>query len=60
MNHEQHVLERRLKALRELPWFLPAETVMEVTTGDLDRLAEASWSDSAYRWVLRASGSGPH
>ncbi len=39
---DAHITERRLRALRELPWPIPAAVVLEMTDEDLDRLAAAS------------------
>ncbi len=48
-----HVLERRVKAFHGLPWHLPAVTIVQMETSDLDRLSAATWSPGASEWVLR-------
>ncbi len=42
---DSYILERRLKAVRELPWPIPAVVLLEMTDEDLDRLASASDRD---------------
>jgi hypothetical protein len=46
------VCERRIRALRELPWVLPATTVMRLTALDLDLLYAARDKDE-YWHLLR-------
>jgi hypothetical protein len=40
---DAYILENRVQAMRELPWVIPALTVIEMTDEDLDRL------DAAFR-----------
>ena len=42
---EAYITELRLKAVRELPWPIPAAVLLEMTDEDLDRLAAASEED---------------
>jgi hypothetical protein len=46
------VCERRIRALRELPWVLPATTVIRLTALDLDLLYAARDKDE-YWHLLR-------
>ncbi len=39
---DTYITERRLKAVRELPWPIPDTVLLELTDEDLDRLAAAS------------------
>jgi hypothetical protein len=39
------ILERRIAAMRGLPWPIPALVVMQVTDEDLDNLDEAADTD---------------
>lgn len=49
---DAYILERRLQAVRELPWPIPALVVVGMTDEDLDRLAAAS--DRDYWRVLNS------
>jgi hypothetical protein len=42
---DSYITELRLKAVRELPWPIPAAVLLEMTDEDLDRLAAASDED---------------
>ena len=42
---DAYITELRLKALRELPWPIPAAVLVEMSDEDLDRLATASSED---------------
>ncbi len=42
---DSYILERRLKAVRELPWPIPATVLVDMTAEDLDRLAAAPKDD---------------
>ena len=39
---DSYITESRLKALRELPWPIPAAILLEMPDEDLDRLTAAS------------------
>jgi hypothetical protein len=39
------ILENRVQALRELPWPIPARTIIEMTDEDLDNLDAAADTD---------------
>jgi hypothetical protein len=60
-NNPYHI-EKRLRVVRELPWPLPALTVVQITDTDLDALdatgddADAYW-DELNRIVGRIVGS---
>jgi hypothetical protein len=47
------ILEGRVKAMRELPWVIPALTIIEMTDEDLDHLDGAVDTDK-YWTVLNA------
>lgn len=47
---DAHITDLRLKAVRELPWPIPAVVLVEMTDEDLDHLASAS--DRDYWLVL--------
>jgi hypothetical protein len=49
---DTYITELRLKAVRELPWPIPATVLLEMTEEDLDRLAAAS--DRDYWRILNA------
>jgi hypothetical protein len=38
---DSYITESRLRAVRELPWPIPAAVLLEMTDEDLDRLAAA-------------------
>ena len=42
---DAYITELRLKAVRELPWPIPAVVLVEMTDEDLDHLASASDRD---------------
>ena len=42
---DAYITELRLKAVRELPWPIPAAILVGMTDEDLDRLASASKED---------------
>jgi len=42
---DAYITELRLKAVRELPWPIPADVLFEMTDEDLDRLAAAYNAD---------------
>jgi hypothetical protein len=42
---DSYITERRLKAVRELPWPIPAAVLVEMTDEDLDRLSAATKRD---------------
>ena len=44
------ILENRVQAMRELPWVIPAVTIIEMTDADLDRL-DAAFDTPGY-WPL--------
>jgi hypothetical protein len=44
------ILESRVMAMRELPWVIPALTIIEMTDEDLDNLDAAA--DSPEYWPL--------
>jgi hypothetical protein len=46
------ILERRMAAMRDLPWPIPALVVLEMTDEDLDHLATATKDE--YWGVLNA------
>jgi hypothetical protein len=47
------ILENRVQAMRELPWVIPALTIIEMTDEDLDRL-DAAFDTPEYWTVLNA------
>lgn len=47
------VLEGRMAAMRDLPWVIPALTIIEMTDGDLD-LLDAAYETDSYWTVLNA------
>lgn len=49
---DAYITELRLKAVRELPWPIPAAILVQMTDEDLDHLAAASNED--YWHVLNA------
>jgi hypothetical protein len=49
------ILENRVQAMRELPWVIPALTVIEMTDEDLDRL-DAAFDAPEYWGVLNGIG----
>lgn len=46
---DAHITELRLKAVRELPWPIPAAVLLEMTDEDLDLLAAATGRDEYWR-----------
>jgi hypothetical protein len=50
---DQDILENRVQAMRELPWVIPALTIIEMTDEDLDRL-DAAFDTPKYWTVLNA------
>jgi hypothetical protein len=50
---DQDILESRVQAMRELPWVIPALTIIEMTDEDLDNLDAAADTDR-YWTVLNA------
>jgi hypothetical protein len=46
---DAYITELRLKAVRELPWSIPAAVLVEMSDEDLDRLAAASDRDEYWR-----------
>jgi hypothetical protein len=42
---DQDILESRVQAMRELPWVIPALTIIEMTDEDLDNLDAAADTD---------------
>jgi hypothetical protein len=50
---DTYITELRLKAVRELPWPIPAAVLVEMTDEDLDLLGAAQSRD-AYWGVLNA------
>jgi hypothetical protein len=48
---DQDILENRVQAMRELPWVIPALTVIEMSDEDLDRL-DAAFDTPEYWGVL--------
>ena len=42
---DAYITELRLKAVRELPWPIPADVLFEMTDEDLDRLSAATNRD---------------
>ncbi|HLL39250.1 MAG TPA: hypothetical protein VK357_06220 [Rubrobacteraceae bacterium] len=42
---DSYITELRLKAVRELPWPIPAAVLVEMTDEDLDRLSAATNRD---------------
>jgi hypothetical protein len=44
------ILESRIQAVRELPWVIPALTIMQMTDFDLDHLDLAA--DSPEYWTV--------
>ena len=49
----QDILESRVQAMRELPWVIPALTIIEMTDEDLD-LLDAAYEKPEYWTVLNA------
>jgi hypothetical protein len=49
---DQDILEARLQAFIELPWILPALTIIEMTDEDLDNLDAAYEQPELYWKVL--------
>jgi hypothetical protein len=47
------ILERRVAAMRDVPWVIPALTIMEMTDEDLDRLDAVADAPEYWR-VLNA------
>ena len=47
------ILEGRMAAMRDLPWVIPALTIIEMTDGDLD-LLDAAYETDSYWTVLNA------
>jgi len=47
---DAYITELRLKAVRELPWPIPATVLLGMTDEDLDRLAAAP---DRYYWLER-------
>jgi hypothetical protein len=47
---DQDILENRVQAMRELPWVIPALTIIEFTDEDLDLLDAAA--DSPTYWSV--------
>jgi len=47
---DQHILENRVQAMRDLPWPIPALVVVEFTDEDLDQLDAAA--DSPEYWTV--------
>jgi hypothetical protein len=48
---DQDILESRVQAMRELPWVIPALTIIvEFTDEDLDRLDAAA--DTEHYWTV--------
>jgi hypothetical protein len=53
---DRFVCERRAHAFRELPWPIPATTIIQFTDEDLDRLYAASEAGRDEYWsVLNAA-----
>ena len=46
---DAYITELRLKAVREMPWPIPAAVLVEMTDEDLDRLAAAPDHDTYWR-----------
>ena len=46
-DQEQDMLENRIAAMRELPWVIPALTIIEMTDEDLDNL-DAAYDSPEY------------
>jgi len=46
---DAYITEGRLKAVRELPWPIPAAVLVEMRGEDLDRLAAAQSRDDYWR-----------
>jgi phage FluMu protein gp41 len=44
------ILERRIQAMREIPWPIPALVVMQMSDEDLDQLDAAA--DAVYYWSV--------
>jgi len=44
---DQDILENRVQAMRELPWVIPALTILEMTDEDLD-LLDAAYDKPEY------------
>jgi hypothetical protein len=47
------MIEARISAMRELPWVIPAQVVIQMTDEDLERL-DAAWDTDKYWTVLNA------
>jgi hypothetical protein len=50
---DQDILENRLQAMRELPWVIPALTIIEMSDEDLDNLDAAYETDSYWSTLNR-------
>jgi hypothetical protein len=50
---DAHILERRLRQLRRLPWAIPAGVIMQMTDEDFDRL---DMSKDAGEWWRTLNG----
>jgi hypothetical protein len=48
---DQDILENRLQAFIELPWIIPALTIIEMTDEDLD-LLDAAYEQPAEYWKV--------
>jgi hypothetical protein len=53
MFSDTFITDRRARAMREVPWPIPALVIMEMTAEDLDHLADARGKDE-YWSVLNA------
>ena len=42
---DQDILENRVQAMRELPWVIPALTIIEMTDEELDNLDGKFWGE---------------
>ena len=51
MIRDQDILENRIAAMRELPWVIPALTIIEISDEDLDNL-DAAYETDSYWTVL--------
>jgi len=49
---DQHVLENRVQAMRELPWPIAALTIIEMSDEDLDNL-DAAYDSPEYWSTLK-------
>ncbi len=50
--NDDYILEARIDALQRLPWPLSSQTVLDMTSEDLDILAAVRHDDNAYWRVL--------